>query len=266
MNFFKGNLIKCILIFSLILTLIPFGLGSAEAESFEAVEAIKVMPFADGEDLEVVPTLIQDEYNTVVKPQAANLVPIKLEATGDNFRVSVGNAGVDPLDSVTVKVTATGYSQQTATKTKVMPVIGADFDFKISMISPTMKYNVTVLITDGGKLSTVGKTTTWSLTESDLSSWHKGTFPTKIASVDHHYGKHGREVGASNLIEYVNLSIAMHKTTWGIKASNSTFTVVDTPASGNNVAQRKYTIKGTGRYILVTNTKQTQILSFGGKM
>lgn len=265
MNFFKGNLIKSILIFSLLLTFTPFGLVSAEGEPFEAVEAIEVMPFADGEDLEVVPTLIQDEYTTKVE-LSKTLIPIKLEATGDNFRVSVGNTGLDPLDSVTVKVTATGYSQQTKTKTKVMPVIGADFDFNISMISPTMKYDVTVLITNGGKLTTVGKTTTWSLTESDLSSWHKGTFANKVASVDYHYGKHGREVGATNLIRYVNLSIAMHETTWGIKASNSTFTVVDTPASGNNVAQRKFIIKGTGRYIIVTQTKETQILSFGGKM
>ncbi|MBE1556319.1 hypothetical protein [Sporosarcina limicola] len=153
MNFFKGNLIKCILIFSLILTLIPFGLVS--------VEAIEVIPFADGEDLEVVPTLIQDEYTNVGEPRLPNMVPIKLVATGDNFRVSIGNAGLDPLDSVTINVTATGYSQQTKTKTKVMPVIGADFDFKISMISPTMKYTVTVLNTDGGKISTVGNTT-WS--------------------------------------------------------------------------------------------------------
>ena len=55
----------------------------------------------------------------------------------------------------------------------------------------------------------------------------------------------------------------MHQRTYGIKATNNTFTVIDTPKSGKKVAQRKYIDKSTGSYIIVTQTKKTQILSFG---
>jgi len=70
-------------------------------------------------------------------------------------------------------------------------------------------------------------------------------------------------VGARTVQEYLQKANAMHQRTYGIKATNNTFTVIDTPKSGKKVAQRKYIDKSNGSYIIVTQTKKTQILSFG---
>lgn len=300
MNLSKGNLLKFIFIAALIFSQVSFGStayaisheepieleqnGEEESTHEEPIELEQnreeestheeiIELEVNGEDGSIEEESIEGPivYTPIVTEtpgrvkRAPNVIPVTLTPSHTGLAVYVGNIGVDPLDSVTVKVTATGYSEQTETKTKISQ-LGATFNFDISMIYTTMNYKVTVVITDGGQVRTIGKDTKLEFTEDQLSEWDKGTYKSRKQSVDEHFGKHAREVGAKTIQDYLNKASQMHADVRGIKATNNTYNVVTAPASGKYAAYRKYTIKGTSRYIMVTQTKQTKILTFGGKL
>jgi len=295
MNFFKSNLFKLFFIFTLFVTQISFG-SIATAETIEpetteevtiepetteevtiepeTTEEVTIEPEATEETneleeteevtiIEYIPTVTTDDESKPINSlRAPNGVPITLTPSHNGLKVYVGNIGLDPLDAVTVKVTATGYSEQVQSATSITQ-LGHTFNFDISMIKVKMDYKVTVVIVDGGKTKTLNKNTVLKFSESELAEWSSGTYKTRAESVDYHFGLHGRAVGARTVQEYLQKANAMHQRTYGIKATNNTFTVIDTPKSGKKVAQRKFIDKSTGSYIIVTQTKKTQILSFG---
>lgn len=264
----KSKLFKIAIIFMLFLT--QFSLGtSANAESNETAifegKAIQPQLF-EGELIESVPTIDFTPVETnEISPLSANGVPITAKVSDTNVEVYIGNVGTDPLDKVTVKVTATGYSEQSQSATKILPAVGKKFNFSISEISLNMVYTIIVTITDGGLTQNWADKIDKSYTESDLAEWHPGTYPTRVKSVDYHFGKHRTEVGAKTVTQYLAAASSMHVMVRGIKATTDTYTLVKTPATGGRVAQKKYTHKATGRFIIVTDTSYTQILSFGGK-
>ncbi|MFJ7649394.1 hypothetical protein ACIQ1H_17900 [Lysinibacillus sp. NPDC097279] len=208
--------------------------------------------------------LIDENQTQPIEPLGANLVTFDTTITDTSVKVKVYNIGSDPLDKVTVKVSATGYSEQSQSATRVYSVAPKTFTFDMLEISAFMKYYVTITVTDGGLTqSTSSDEIDKSYTESQLSEWHPGTYGSRAKSVDYHFGKHKNEVGAKTVTQYLKSATQTHDIVKKITESTSLWTLTKTGASGNYVAQKKYKNTITGVYITVTDTATTKILSHG---
>ncbi len=276
--FKKGILLKLVVIFTLGLT--QFSLASntyaeSNEKTFEQTLIIDgtsdfsgTIYFPEDITLEneslVDGSLVDENPTQPIKALSSNFVTFNATITDTNVKVKVVNSGNDPLDKVTVKVSATGYSEQAQSATRVYPIVAKTFTFDILEISTSMKYYVTVTVTEGGltQSSSSGEIDK-SYTESQLSEWHPGTYGTRAKSVNYHFGKHKNEVGAKTVTQYLRSASQTHDIIKGFTESNSLWTVTQTGAQGNYVAQRKYKNKITGIYITVTDTATTKILSHG---
>lgn len=203
--------------------------------------------------------------NNDSQPLAPNGIPITVTAKLDGTGVSVhvGNIGVDALDNVTVTATATGYARAKTQSGSVPALIGKTFDFYFPYIKCNTFYNITVGVVDGSGI--VNRTGTAKLiySEDNLKNahWHPGGKGSRAASLEYHFDKHGNEVRATNLIEYLNYAnIYRDDVLYDLNrgdTSDYTITISTNPTPG-----KKYKSKSTGQFIILANSDKF-ILSYG---
>ena len=196
---------------------------------------------------------------------APNAIPINIIARqdGTGVDVKVGNVGVDGLDSVTVTVTATGYTTPKSKTAYVPPVVGKTFSFNFPFIKCNTTYKVTVHIVDGSGTRTKSGKATLNFSEDTLKSanWLKGTFSTRAASLEYHFSKHKNEVNATNLVTYLNLATNYRtEVVNDIKQGNKTKYKI-TVGSGS-IPSHKYKNQNDGRFIILSDSGYG-IFSFG---
>lgn len=215
-------------------------------------------------DIPIIPE-VQNYSDENANLRVPNFIPISVTARtdGTGVDVHVGNVGVDGLDSVTVTVSATGHSGSKSQTSYVPPIIGKTFSFNMPMIKCNTTYNATIRIVDGsGTVTKTGKATL-NYSDSTLQSagWHKGTFSTRAASLEYHFGKHKGEIGATNLVFYLNMAANYRAEIVNDIASGTTGKYTITTGTGS-IPSKKYKHKTDKRFAILTNSGY-EILSFG---
>lgn len=187
-----------------------------------------------------------------------NLIPITVNPYYNKLVVHVGNLGVDSLDSVTVSGTATDYGTLSSKTSSVPPVIGKDFTWNVPQTKCHMEYDVSISITDGSGNDYKTGHAELDYTNEKLASlgWGAGSFSSRTASLDFHFGKHHSEVGTSNMYDYL---IAADNCRQDALNNPSNYTItVNTGAT----AAHKYKNKTDKRFIILADSNN-DILSFG---
>lgn len=212
----------------------------------------------DSSEYQYTPTV--EEPLSVSATGVPNAAPIKITPKKDGTGVSVrvGNVGVDPLDKVKVTVSATGYSDpKTDSESTVLPVVGETFDFKFPMIKANTTYDAKISITDGGKTKNYTGQASLKISEDSLKKiWNKGTFSSRVASLEYHFKKHGTEVDSTNLIDYLNKATSFRSQ---VLTSTKNITVT---SSSKPTPAKKYKHNIDKRFIYLANSDKL-ILSFG---
>lgn len=119
-----------------------------------------------------------------------------------------------------------------------------------------MEYDVTIRIVDGSGTDNKTGHAELDYTNSKLEKigWGQGTFSSRTASLDYHFSKHHREVGVSNLYDYL---IAADNCRQDALSHSSSYTVTQ---SGTNA--HKYKNKNDRRFVIISDSNN-DILSFG---
>lgn len=167
------------------------------------------------------------------------------------------------MDSVTVTVTATGYSSIKPLTYYVPPLVGKNFSFNIPMIKCNTTYDVNVRIVDGGQTRTLYGKGRITYSESMLASakWHRGTFYSRAESLDHHLYYHGHEVSSNNIVSYLNKATIYRSEV--INNINRGTTSMYTITTGTGpIPSKKYKNKFDGRFIILSNSGY-EIFTFG---
>ncbi|MCG8542503.1 MAG: hypothetical protein MJA82_21600 [Clostridia bacterium] len=218
--------------------------------------------------LEFMPSV--ENYESVGESQnetssrVPNLIPITVtaRANGTGCDVHVGNLGVDGLDSVNVKLTATGYSTSKSYTYYVPPVIGKTFRFDFPMIKANTKYKASIRITDGGQTTWKNGEATLKYSETYLTGiWNKGTFSSRGASLEYHLKKHGHEVDSNNLVDYLNKA-AQYRSEVLADIEKGDLSDYKVTIGTGSIPSKKYKNIKDGRYIILADSNQ-EIFSFG---
>lgn len=103
------------------------------------------------------------------------------------------------------------------------------------------------------------------ISEEFADAWNKGTFETVYESIDYHFKKHGEEVDAKNIVDYLEKSVAFRNQILAdrnkMKQSEleKIYTVKE---SRGKLPAHKYKHKENKRYAIITD-EDGKILSFG---
>lgn len=211
------------------------------------------------------PISFSDTNSSKNVPCVPNGIPITITArkNGTGVDVKVGNIGVDPLDKVTVTVSATGHAKSKTKTSSVPPVIGKKFYFDLPMLKCKTTYNATIKIVDGSGKSTKKAKAVLTYSEDYLKKikWNKGTFGTRGSSVDYHFSKHAKEVGAISIVSYINKAANYRSEIINdIKNKKTSKYTITVPKM--SIASKKYKNKKDRRFAILSNSGQ-EILSFG---
>ncbi|MDZ7355950.1 MAG: hypothetical protein ONB55_22750, partial [candidate division KSB1 bacterium] len=195
-----------------------------------------------------------------------NGIPITVtpRQDGTGVDVKVNNIGADGLDSVTVTVKATGYSNSKSVTYYVPALLGKNFAFDFPMIKCNTVYDVTIKITDGGQTKTLYGQGTLTYSETTLANanWNRGTFSSRAASIEYHLSKHGAEVSANNIVIYLNKANSYRSEVIS-NINNGTASRVYTITTGTGtIPSKKYKNISDGRFIILANSGYS-IFSFG---
>jgi len=102
---------------------------------------------------------------------------------------------------------------------------------------------------------------TWSEDDLKNAHWHRGTSSTRAASLEYHFSKHGSEVGATNLVEYLNFANSYRdQVLYDLNRGNTSDYYINdssTPTPG-----KKYKSKSSKQFIILANSDQF-ILTYG---
>lgn len=196
--------------------------------------------------------------NSDAETRVPNLIPINVNPYYNKLVVHVGNLGVDSIDSVTVKGTATDYGTLSSKTSSVPPVIGKDFTWNVPQTKCHMEYDVSISITDGSGNDYKTGHAELDYTNDKLATlgWGAGSFSSRTASLDYHFGKHHSEVGTSNMYDYLIAADDCRQDAIN-NPSNYTITV-----SSGATAAHKYKNKSDSRFIILADSNN-EILSFG---
>lgn len=93
------------------------------------------------------------------------------------------------------------------------------------------------------------------------ANWNRGSFSTRAESLEHHLSIHGWEVGATNLVQYLNYANMYRDTVlYDIgKGNTSDYTIT---SSSKPTPAKKYKSKSSGQFIILANSDNS-ILSYG---
>lgn len=213
----------------------------------------------------LLPTVV--EYDTP-DPQPANLISIEScpRNDGTGIDVTVGNLGVDGLDSVSISVSATDHPIAQTQTAYVLPILGKTFGFDIPMTKCDMTYYIHVIVTDGGQTQQFTRTAGLEYSEERLAlmDWGQGRgFSSRQDSLNYHFQKHHNDIGvnASNIVQYLGMAIdTFNDTLYNI----DNYKVVLQAQQPGYEPAHKYTHKTNYRFIIYGDGTDT-IYTFGGK-
>lgn len=232
-----------VLVLSIITTIFA---PSASAEEFESAD----------EGINVI-----NEVESSIKDRLFNFVTFPTSANESDVIVKINNIGDSTLDSV--KITAQCLETGLGTsKTISNAKIGSTtVKLPVNMLKSSERVKVKIVATEKGKTQTTETTVTRKISDTQLTVWHKGTFSTARASLDHHFAKHGGEVSATNIVSYFNQAVAYQKEVLAnIKKGNTSIYRITTGTG--SIPSKKYKHKTDGRYILLSDS-DSKIFSFG---
>ncbi|MBO5047874.1 MAG: hypothetical protein IJY37_03170 [Clostridia bacterium] len=213
---------------------------------------------------------IKYQPDVTVLPSVESRIPntIGIEPTfnldGTGIGVRIDNFGVDGLDSVTITVNATGYTTPFTQSAYVPALIGKTFEFEIPMKYSHTIYDITIYIVDGSGTQTVNRFLDVEYGEARLEElcWHRGTFPTRAESLDHHFENHGAEIAAPNIVHYlVRAGMCRDEVLKAIE-EDTVYRDYNVSVSLQGTLGHKYKHKYTKYYIILADSN-THILSFG---
>ena len=215
-------------------------------------------------DYEYIPTATIDELELELESKARipNAIPITITPDENGVSVKVNNIGVDALDSVSVAVTATGYSETKRKVASVPPLLGTEYNFSFPMIKTSMVYDVKITVVDGTQTRFLTGQGKLAFSEADLSEWNKGTYGTIGASVNYHFRTHGAEVSATNIPQYLRKA-SEYKNEVLADIKNKNLTKYNVTVGTGSIPSKKYKHKTDRRYIIITDSTPNKILSFG---
>lgn len=173
---------------------------------------------------------------------------INISTNYDEIVVKAGNLGVDSIDSVsgTVKI---GATTKKFSMGSVLP--GSETKtISFPMMKASESISVTITAREGGQSFTKTSNVKRVVPSSLMSRWHRGSFSTQALSLENHFRKHRAEVGAKNIVNYLNKAIEFSKNLRGATVSN---------VSGHVAGVKRY--KKAGKYIDLAPNKM--IISYG---
>lgn len=204
-----------------------------------------------------------DESKTTRVPNGIT-VNVTARQNGTGVDVYVGNIGIDGLDNVTVTATATGHAASKTQTGYVPMIIGKNFGFDFPFTKCNTTYNVTVRVVDGSGTSNLTGKATLEYTDTILSNagWHRGTFPTRAASLEYHFNTHGSEVSSTNLVDYLNKATTYRSEIINNISKGTASSVYTITKGTGSIASKKYKHKTDLRFAILTDSGN-YILSFG---
>jgi len=211
-----------------------------------------------------LPSVEESTIDDDVQSRTINGIPItvKGKTDGTGVEVYVGNIGIDPLDRVTVTVTATGYSSPKTQSAVVYPVVGKTFDFYFPMIKVDTTYSATITVVDGsGTVTKYGSARLVYNENNLLGLWNAGTFLSRAASLQYHFDKHKTEVSSNNIVDYLNKAMNYRAEVLNDIAKNNLSKYYVTAGTGT-IPSTKYKNIVDGRFIILVNVTK-EALSFG---
>lgn len=208
--------------------------------------------------------IYSEQENSLARIPNAIPITVTPRQNGTGVDVKVNNVGVDGLDSVTVTVKATGYSNSKSLTSYVPALVGKNFAFDFPMIKCNTVYNVTIKVTDGGQSKTLYGQGSLTYSETTLANanWNKGTFSSRAASMEYHFNKHGAEVSSNNIVSYLNKANSYRSEVISNinKGIASRFYTITTGTG--TIPSRKYKNISDKRFIILSNSGYS-IFSFG---
>lgn len=225
-------------------------------------------------DEQFAPIVTVDEDNARMK-RAPNHISWYCKTSKHGLKVYIENIGVDPLDEVKATVSATGYTGYSdpihVNFGSVLPIIPKSHFFKFPMIKCNMDYKIGIVFIDGGEIKFKHGHASIEYTEEKLGYWNKGTFDTRVESVDYHFEKHhnNKEVKVDNIPDYLKKAYAFAEEVYEDMENLTprdfyqTYNVTDCSREKGIKNAKKYTNKVDRRYIMLAPDKT--IISFGGK-
>lgn len=209
-------------------------------------------------DTRFLPEVTYTDNDNPSVTRVPNLIPINVNPYYNKLVVHVGNLGVDSIDSVTVSGTATDYGKLSSKTGSVPPVLGKDFTWNVPQTKCHMEYDVSISIVDGSGNDYKTGHAELDYTNEKLASlgWGTGSFSSRTASLDYHFGKHHNEVGTSNMYDYLVAADNCRQDALN-NLSNYTITV-----NSGATAAHKYKNKTDKRFIILADSNH-EILSFG---
>lgn len=189
-----------------------------------------------------------ETFSTEKETKVPNKFTLYGNADENQVIIKIGNIGIDSLDSVSLSI-----KEGTRTVSKfVGKVLPGSKEVRVPFLMKKSVEHMTVTCTIVDAGQTVIKTlnVSRSVPAKALNRWHRGSFPTQIASLDSHYAKHGSQVGASNIIQYLNKADGFSQNLRGSHISN---------VPGSVPGVKRY--RKLGKYIDIAPNKQ--IISFG---
>ena len=234
---------------------------------------------------EIIPTVHDDvaifenksSYNSLKTGSIPNGISVSVKPSTTGVSIKIRNYGVDTVDSVTVKIKAPTfapinggkqkYITKTITKTKLKPLISKSATMNIPMRKTFMTYKGSVTIRDG---KDIDYKTTYSdlyFTEEKLSKeWHKGNSKSLKSTVDYHFAKHynDKAVKVKNISQYLIKASKQRKKVKNISKTTSRYVVTKRRATSKYLASIKVVDKQTKAYVIMHNSKDKKIFSYGG--
>lgn len=191
----------------------------------------------------------------------------------EGVTVKIIHSGAEAIDKLRIVGEAIGNTevftikpikQRDEVTTKNVPIGISYFSLKLPMTSCDMEYKITAYgIEEGQPVVLRSANASLKYNESQLMEWHPGTFATCTQTVDYHFYKHSKEIGAPHLMSYlIKASVQraeIEKSLLDLSAINKYY--ITTP--DGKIPSTKFQLYGSQRYLMWTNNEH-RILSFGG--
>lgn len=199
------------------------------------------------------------------KKISINWVPFSIfprkDGTGVDVRVTNQNPQISK--KITVTITASGYKNSQSITQTLLQEEEKEFTFDLPLTKCNTIYKATISFIENNRKKTFFGQATLKFTEKNLqvAKWQQGSFTTRGASLEYHFIKHGKEVGATNLVTYLNLAIDYRNQVMNDIKKKTTRNYKITTGLGN-IPSHKYKYQKDGRFIILSDSDYS-IFSFG---
>ena len=185
-------------------------------------------------------------------------ISISLRPEYNKLTVDIVNKNNFPLDNIVINGTATSHGDLKEEISSLQPYEKKSFTWNINMTKTHMDYEIYVKIYSNDEIHYRFEHAKLDYTDSILADagWGAGTFPNIRGSINYHFKKHGKEVNAKNIHDYL---IAAYECREDTQENTDNYKI--TVSSGANPAH-KYKNLIDKRYIILLDSNN-DILSFG---